>query len=62
MILPEVFGKMRITYDRDIDYMEIFFKKEANYADEMSEHVMVFKSEKTDKPVGYAFGNCPSIS
>lgn len=46
---------MKITYDRDIDYMEIFFKKEANYGDELSEHVMVFKSEKTDKPVGYAF-------
>jgi DNA-binding XRE family transcriptional regulator len=46
---------MKITYDRDIDYMEIFFSKEANYGDELSEHVMEFKSEKTDKTIGYAF-------
>ncbi len=46
---------MRITYDHDIDYMEIFFSKEANYGDELSRHVMAFKSEKTDKTVGYAF-------
>ncbi len=46
---------MKITYDRDIDYMEIFFKKEANYGDELSDNIMVFKSEKTDKTIGYAF-------
>ncbi|MBN8542217.1 MAG: hypothetical protein J0L82_17630 [Deltaproteobacteria bacterium] len=46
---------MKITYDRDIDYMEIFFSKEANYGDELSEQVMEFKSEKTGKTIGYAF-------
>lgn len=46
---------MKITYDRDINYMEIFFSKEANYGDELSDNIMVFKSEKTDKTIGYAF-------
>ncbi|MGZ3745089.1 MAG: hypothetical protein ACXVB1_08885 [Pseudobdellovibrionaceae bacterium] len=48
---------MNITYDKDIDYMEIFFSKEENYGDEVSDTCMVFKSEKTDKIVGYDFEN-----
>jgi len=48
---------MNISYDKDIDYMEIFFKKEANYADELTNFVTVFKSEKTNKVIGYAFDN-----
>ena len=48
---------MNIMYDKDIDYMEIFFKKEVNYGDELSAQVTAFKSEKTDKIIGYAFDN-----
>src|SRR5438445_4861670 len=46
---------MNITYDKDIDYMEIFFSREENYGDELNDKTMVFKSEKTDAIVGYAF-------
>jgi DNA-binding XRE family transcriptional regulator len=48
---------MNTIYDKDIDYMEIFFSKEENYGDELNETCMVFKSEKTDEIVGYAFEN-----
>lgn len=46
---------MNISYDKDTDYMEIFFKKEANYGDNLNDEIMVFKSEATDEVVGYAF-------
>jgi DNA-binding XRE family transcriptional regulator len=46
---------MIILYDLDRDYAEVFFKKEKNYGEELSDTVTVFKSEKNDKVVGYAF-------
>lgn len=46
---------MNISYDKDIDYMEIFFKKEANYGDNLNDLILVFKSEKNDQIVGYSF-------
>ena len=46
---------MTILYDQDRDYAEVFFRKEENYGDEISVVLTVFKSEKNDKIVGYAF-------
>jgi hypothetical protein len=46
---------MNIFYDGDRDYAEVFFKKTQNYGEELSERVTVFKSEKSDKTVGYGF-------
>ncbi len=46
---------MNIYYDADRDYAEVFFKKAANYGEELNDQVTAFKSEKTDKIVGYAF-------
>jgi DNA-binding XRE family transcriptional regulator len=46
---------MKIFYDGDRDYAEVFFKKTENYAEELDDRVTVFKSEKSDKVVGYAF-------
>jgi DNA-binding XRE family transcriptional regulator len=46
---------MTILYDNDRDYAEVFFRKEENYGDEISSVLTVFKSEKNDKVVGYAF-------
>jgi DNA-binding XRE family transcriptional regulator len=46
---------MNINYDKDIDYMEIFFSKEVNYGDALTEQIVAFKSEKNDKVVGYSF-------
>jgi len=46
---------MNIFYDGDRDYAEIFFKKSANYGDQLDERITIFKSEKSDKIVGYGF-------
>jgi DNA-binding XRE family transcriptional regulator len=48
---------MTIFYDMDLDYAEVFFKKEANYGESLNDAVMTFKSEKNDKVVGYGFEN-----
>jgi DNA-binding XRE family transcriptional regulator len=46
---------MTIFYDSDRDYAEVYFKQEENYGESLNDLVMVFKSEKNDKVVGYAF-------
>lgn len=46
---------MNIYYDKDIDYAEIFYKKVANYGEDLSPGIVVFKSEENDEVVGYAF-------
>lgn len=46
---------MNIFYDGDRDYAEIFFKKTVNYGDQLDELITIFKSEKSDKIVGYGF-------
>jgi len=46
---------MMIFYDKDRDYAEVFFKKEINYGESLSDAITVFKSEKNDKVVGYGF-------
>lgn len=48
---------MKIYYDKDIDYAEIFYKKVANYAEDLSAGIMVFRSEDNDEIVGYSFEN-----
>ena len=48
---------MTIFYDMDLDYAEVFFKREANYGENLNDAVMAFKSEKTDKVIGYGFEN-----
>ncbi|MCM0604693.1 MAG: helix-turn-helix transcriptional regulator [Xanthomonadaceae bacterium] len=46
---------MNIFYDSDRDYAEVFFKKTANYGEELNHQITAFKSEKTNKIVGYGF-------
>ena len=46
---------MKLYYDKEIDYLEIFFKKDVNYGEDLTDDVMVFKSELSDAVVGYAF-------
>ena len=48
---------MTIFYDMDLDYAEVFFKKEANYGENLNDTVMTFKSEENHKVVGYGFEN-----
>lgn len=40
-------------YKIETDYLEFFFKRDINYAEFLDENITVFKSEKTDKIVGY---------
>jgi hypothetical protein len=49
-----------ILYDSDRDYAEVFFRREENYGEEAGDSLTVFKSEKTDAVVGYAFENASS--
>jgi DNA-binding XRE family transcriptional regulator len=46
---------LKIFYDHDRNYAEIFFKRAENYASELSRRVTVFRAEKSDEIVGYAF-------
>ena len=50
---------MTIFYDKERDYAEVFFSREENYGENLSDTVMAFRSEKNDKLVGYAF-DCAS--
>ncbi len=46
---------MTIFYDSDRDYAEVFFKREENFGESLNDLVTVFRSEKDNKVVGYAF-------
>lgn len=48
---------MKFYYDKDIDYVEVFFKQTPNYGVEISEEVVQFRSESDDTVVGYSFEN-----
>ncbi len=50
---------MYIYYDKNNDYLEFFFENTANYgeADETNDNIIIFRSEKNDTVVGYAFEN-----
>lgn len=48
---------MKFYYDKDIDYVEVFFKQTPNYGVEISEEVVQFRSENDDTVVGYSFEN-----
>ena len=46
---------MMIFYDSDRDYAEVFFKQEENYGEFLNDLMTVFRSEKDNEVVGYAF-------
>ncbi|HXH75729.1 MAG TPA: helix-turn-helix transcriptional regulator [Bacteriovoracaceae bacterium] len=46
---------LKLFYDPDIDYLEVFFQKTPNYGDETETGIITFKNEKNDKIVGYGF-------
>ena len=50
---------MYIYYDKDLDYVEVFFKKEKNYLipSDSNEQIGEFLSEKDDTVIGYAIEN-----
>ena len=50
---------MYIYYDKDLDYVEIFFKKTLNYLVPFknNEEIGEFRSEKNDTVVGYSIEN-----
>lgn len=46
---------MNIYYDKDIDYVEIFFSAAANYGEDSVDGIVIFRSEDTDEVIGYGF-------
>ncbi len=50
---------MNIYYDKDLDYAEVFFKKEDNYLlpFEANEQIGEFRSSKDDSIIGYSIEN-----
>ena len=50
---------MYIYYDKDLDYVEIFFKKEDNYLVpfEGNDQIGEFRSNKNDALIGYSIEN-----
>lgn len=50
---------MYIYYDKDIDYVEIFFKKEGNYLvpSDHNQHIGFFHSDIDDTIIGYSIEN-----
>ncbi len=50
---------MYIFYDKDLDYIEIFFKKESNYLVPMDDNEQIgeFFSEQNDSLIGYSIEN-----
>ncbi|MBI2042900.1 DUF2283 domain-containing protein [Candidatus Pacearchaeota archaeon] len=51
-------GNMRIYYDEERDYLEIFIGgPKPNYGEDISEGVTVFKDEETDEIIGVGILN-----
>ena len=50
---------MYIYYNKTNDYLEFFYEQTENYADkdDSNEHIVIFRSEKDDSIIGYAFEN-----
>lgn len=50
---------MYIYYEKDLDYVEVFFKKEENYLCpfEKNDQIGEFRSEKDDSVIGYSIEN-----
>ena len=46
---------MEIYYDEETDYLEVFIQNPpANYGEDTSEDITIFKDEKTDEVVGFS--------
>ena len=51
-------GKMKIYYDEEGDYLEIFVKKGIpNYGEDIAPGVTIFKDEETDEIIGIGILN-----
>jgi hypothetical protein len=48
---------LKLFYDHDLDYLEIFYKKTPNYGEDIKKGIIEFKSESNDKVVGHGFYN-----
>jgi DNA-binding XRE family transcriptional regulator len=50
---------MYIYYDKDLDYVEVFFKKEENYLVPLEDNDQIgeFRSSKDNKVIGYSIEN-----
>jgi|TARA_Y100000034_G_scaffold51026_1_gene62775 hypothetical protein len=51
-------GKMKIYYDEEGDYLEIFIKKGApSYGEDINSGITIFKEEETDEIIGIGILN-----
>lgn len=51
-------GQMKIYYDEEGDYLEIFIKKGApNYGEDIASGITIFRDEKTDEIIGIGILN-----
>ena len=48
---------MKMYFDCDLDYLEVFFEMTENYAHQISDEISEFLAESDDRVVGYAFDN-----
>ena len=48
---------LKLFYDQDLNYLEVFFKKTPNYGEDIKKGIIEFKSESNNKVVGYGFQN-----
>lgn len=44
---------LKLFYDPDISYLEVFFKKTPNYGVDLNSKIIEFRSESNDEIVGY---------
>ncbi len=51
-------GQMKIYYDEEGDYLEIFIKKGApNYGEDIASGITIFRDEQTDEIIGIGILN-----
>ena len=48
---------MKVYFDEEIDYAEIFFREGRNYGVNISDEITQFRSEDTEEVIGYSFEN-----
>ena len=46
---------MKLYFDKEINYAEIFFRSTPNYGVELNSEVIQFRDEQTEEVVGYGF-------
>jgi DNA-binding XRE family transcriptional regulator len=46
---------LKLFYDKDTEYFELFYKKAPNYGVDIQKRIIEFRAESNDKVIGYGF-------